>query len=278
MAIFNFLNPNKNDTGEMSFLGHLEALRWHLFRAVVVVMSLALILFFFKEFLFDGVLLAPKNPNFITYRLLCQLSDKLNLGDDLCITTSPFILISTDISAQFTTHMWVAFIAGLVCGFPYVVWELWRFIKPALHEKERRYATGIVFYTSFLFLLGVMFGYYIITPMTVNFLGNYQVSAEVKNTITLDSFISTVTTMTLITGIVFELPIVVYFMTQVGILTPTFMRTYRRHAVVVILILAAVITPTSDATTLIMVALPLYFLYEVSIFVSAYVIRGKSKA
>ena len=123
-----------------------------------------------------------------------------------------------------------------------------------------------------------MFGYYIITPMTVNFLGNYQVSAEVKNTITLDSFISTVTTMTLITGIVFELPIVVYFMTQIGILTPTFMRTYRRHAVVVILILAAVITPTSDATTLIMVALPLYFLYEVSIFVSAYVIRGKSKA
>lgn len=278
MAIFNFLNPNKNDNGEMSFLGHLEALRWHLFRAVVVVMSLALILFFFKEFLFDGVLLAPKNPNFITYRLLCQLSDKLNLNDDLCITTSPFILISTDISAQFTTHMWVAFIAGLVCGFPYVVWELWRFIKPALHEKERRYATGIVFYTSFLFLLGVMFGYYIITPMTVNFLGNYQVSAEVKNTITLDSFISTVTTMTLITGIVFELPIVVYFMTQIGILTPTFMRTYRRHAVVVILILAAVITPTSDATTLIMVALPLYFLYEVSIFVSAYVIRGKSKA
>lgn len=277
MAIFNFLNPDKNPTGEMSFLGHLEALRWHLFRSVVVVMSLALILFFFKEFLFDGVLLAPKNPHFITYRALCHLSAKLNLGDDLCITTSPFILISTDISAQFTTHMWVAFIAGLVCGFPYVVWELWRFIKPALHEKERRYATGIVFYTSFLFLLGVLFGYYIITPMTVNFLGNYQVSTEVQNTITLDSFISTVTTMTLLTGIVFELPIVVYFLTQIGILTPTFMRTYRRHAVVVILVIAAVITPTSDATTLIMVALPLYFLYEISIFVSAYVIRSKNK-
>lgn len=262
----------------MSFLGHLEALRWHLFRAVVVVISFALVLFFFKEFLFDSVLLAPKNPNFITYRWLCQLSERLDLGDELCITTSPFILISTDISAQFTTHMWVAFIAGLVCGFPYVVWELWRFIKPALHDKERRYARGIVFYTSFLFLAGVLFGYYIITPMTVNFLGNYQVSAEVKNTITLDSFISTVTTMTLISGIIFELPIVVYFLTKIGILTPVFMRTYRRHAVVVILILAAVITPTSDATTLIMVALPLYFLYEVSIFVSAYVIREKKAA
>lgn len=276
MALFNLFNSDNNSNGEMSFLGHLEALRWHLFRAVVVVMSLALILFFFKEFLFDGVLLAPKNPQFITYRVLCHLSQKLSLGDDLCITSIPFTLISTDISAQFTTHMWVAFIAGLVLGFPYVVWELWRFIKPALHEKERMFARGIVFYTSFLFLTGVAFGYYVITPMTVNFLGNYQVSAEVHNTITLDSFISTVTTMTLITGIVFELPIVVYFLTQIGFITPTFMRTYRRHAVVVILIVAAVITPTSDATTLVMVALPLYFLYEISIFVSAYVVRKKA--
>jgi len=171
--------------------------------------------------------------------------------------------------------MWVAFISGFVIAFPYIVWELWRFIKPALTTKERNYARGIVFYTSFLFLSGVLFGYYVITPMTVNFLGSYQVSTQVSNTITLDSFISTVTTMTLISGIVFELPILVYFLTKIGILTAKFMRTYRRHAVVVILIVAAVITPTSDATTLIMVALPLYFLYEISIFVSAYVNRGK---
>ncbi len=276
MALFNF--GEKNANGEMSFLGHLEALRWHLFRSVVVVMILALVLFFFKEFLFDGVLLAPKSPNFLTYRVLCKASKYLHLGDDLCITVIPFSLISTDISAQFTTHMWVAFIAGLVVGFPYVVWELWRFIKPALNTNERNYAKGIVFYTSFLFLSGVLFGYYIITPMTVNFLGSYQVSLQVNNTITLDSFISTVTTMTLITGIVFELPIVVYFLTKIGILNPTFMRTYRRHAVVVILIVAAVITPTSDATTLIMVALPLYVLYEISIFVSAYVVKNKNAA
>jgi sec-independent protein translocase protein TatC len=275
MALFNF--GTENSQGEMPFLSHLEALRWHLVRSVAVVMTLALVLFFFKEFLFDGVLLAPKDPHFLTYRLLCKLGTKLNM-DDLCVQTIPFTLISTDISAQFTTHMWVAFIAGLVVGFPYVVWEVWRFIKPALHAKERRYARGIVFYTSFLFLTGVLFGYYVITPMTVNFLGSYQVSEQVHNTITLDSFISTVTTMTLITGIVFELPIVVYFMTQIGFLTPTFMRTYRRHAVVVILIVAAVITPTSDATTLIMVALPLYVLYEISIFVSAYVVRSKQAA
>jgi sec-independent protein translocase protein TatC len=273
MALFD--RSNINPQAEMSFLGHLEALRWHLVRAVGVVMVLALTWFFLKELLFDGILLAPKNPQFLTYRVLCHLSDRLQLGEDLCIREIPFRLIATDISSQFTTHMWVAFVAGLVTGFPYVVWELWRFIKPALHEKERRYANGIVFYTSFLFITGVLFGYYIITPMTVNFLGNYQVSTEVQNMISLDSFISTVTTMTLITGIVFELPIVVYFLSKVGILSPKFMRDYRKHAIVVILILSAVITPTSDATTLIMVAIPLYILYEVSIFVSAYVVRGK---
>ena len=272
-----FFSDKFNSSGEMSFLGHLEALRWHLFRAVIAVMTMAIVLFFFKEFLFDGVLLAPKSPDFLTYKVLCSIGNKLNLGDDFCITVIPFTLISTDISAQFTTHMWVAFIAGLVVSFPYVVWEIWRFIKPALSTKEKKYARGIVFYTSFLFMLGILFGYYVITPMTVNFLGNYQVSEQVKNTITLDSFISIVTTMTLITGIVFELPIVVYFLSKVGILTPTFMRTYRRHAVVVILIIAAVITPTSDATTLVMVALPLYVLYEISILVSAYVLKEKNK-
>lgn len=260
----------------MSFLGHLEALRWHLFRSALVVIVLAVVFFFFKEFLFDDVLLAPKNANFLTYRILCSISHNIGLGEDLCITVLPFSLISTDLSAQFTTHMWVAFISGFVVSFPYIIWELWRFIKPALTTTERKFANGIVFYTSFLFLTGVLFGYYVITPMTVNFLGSYQVSAQVSNTITLDSFISTVTTMTLIAGIVFELPMLVYFLTRIGILTPKFMREYRRHALVVILILSAVITPTSDVTTLMLVAIPLYVLYEISIFVSAYVIRGKA--
>ncbi|MFZ7116540.1 MAG: twin-arginine translocase subunit TatC [Bacteroidota bacterium] len=272
MALFS--NSN-SQTGEMSFLGHLEALRWHIFRSAVAVMVLAVVFFFFKEFLFDDVLLAPKHPDFLTYRALCAISHRVGLGEDLCISVMPFSLISTDLSAQFTTHMWVAFIAGFVVSFPYIIWELWRFIKPALTTTERKFATGIVFYTSFLFLTGILFGYYVITPMTVNFLGSYQVSAEVSNTITLDSFISTVTTMTLIAGIVFELPMLVYFLSRIGVLTPKFMRDYRRHATVVILILAAVITPTSDVTTLMLVAIPLYFLYEISIFVSAYVLRSK---
>ncbi|REJ81436.1 MAG: twin-arginine translocase subunit TatC [Bacteroidetes bacterium] len=266
-------SDSENPQAEMTFLGHLEELRWHLVRSVSVLMVFAIALFAFKEFVFDEVLLAPKNPDFFTYRQLCKIALWMNLGEDFCIREIPFVLISTDLSAQFTTHMWVAFIGGFVCAFPYIIWELWRFIKPALHKQERRYARGIVFYTSFLFLCGVLFGYYVISPMTINFLGSYQVSESVKNTITLSSFISTITTMTIISGIIFELPIIVYFLSKIGILNPTFMRTYRRHAVVIILILAAVITPTSDATTLMLVAIPLYVLYELSIFVSAYVVK-----
>jgi len=262
---------------EMSFLQHLEELRWHLVRSVSAITIIAVAAFLNKEILFDHILLAPKNASFITYRWLCNLSHNLNLGDRLCIDSIPFNLISTDLSAQFTTHMWVAFISGLIIASPYVLWEAWSFIKPALYEKERSYARGIVFYTSALFLTGVLFGYYVITPMSVNFLGTYQVSAEVKNTITLASFISTVTTLTLLTGLIFELPIVIYFLTKIGLMSPAFMKAYRKHAVVVILILSALITPTSDATTMILVAVPLYVLYELSIIVSARVIRNKSE-
>jgi sec-independent protein translocase protein TatC len=263
-----------DNQGEMSFLDHLEALRWHLVRSALVIVTLAVVLFCFKSFLFDDVLLAPKSPLFPTYRAMCWLSHRFNLGEDLCITQINFNLISTDITAQFSTHIWVAFIGGLVVGFPYLVYEIWKFVKPALLEKEKRYARGIVFFTSLLFTIGILFGYYVITPMSVNFLGTYQVSPEVKNMISLDSFISTVTTMTLITGIVFEMPIAVYFLTQISILNPAFMRKYRRHAIVIILIAAAIITPTSDAITLMLVSVPLWILYELSIFVSAYVVRS----
>lgn len=272
------LAGSKKEGKEMSFLQHLEELRWHLVRSVSAIVIIAIAAFLNKEILFDYILLAPKNPSFITYRWLCEISHRLNLGDNLCVDNIPFNLISTDLSAQFTTHMWVSFISGLIIASPYVLWEAWRFIRPALYEKERNYARGIVFYTSALFLTGVLFGYYIITPMSVNFLGTYQVSAEVKNTITLSSFISTVTTLTLLTGLVFELPIVVYFLTKIGLMSPGFMRTYRKHAAVIILILSALITPTSDATTMILVAVPLYVLYELSIIVSARVIKNKSEA
>lgn len=262
-----------NQGSEMPFLGHLEVLRWHLIRSVAAILILAVTAFFFKEFIFDTVILGPKKPDFWTYRMLCTLSERFNL--DLCITSSPFSLINNQLSGQFTLHMWVSFIAGLIVSFPYIFWELWSFIKPALHQRERSYARGVVFYASCLFLTGVLFGYYIITPMSVNFLGSYQVSPDVQNLIALDSYISTVTILTLASGVVFELPVLIYFFSKLGLITPAFMRKYRKHAFIIILVVAAIITPTPDISGQILVTLPLLFLYEISIFVSAAVLRRK---
>lgn len=273
MALFN----NNSEKAEMSFLEHLEALRWHLMRAVIAVLTLAIILFFYREIVFDNFLFAPKHPDFWTYRMLCLLSDYLEMGDALCIRELPFELINTELSGQFTMHIWVSFVAGFILAAPYVLWEIWRFIKPALHEKERKYSKGVVFFSTLLFFAGVLFGYYVIVPLSINFLGSYQVSADVKNMIAMDSFVSTVTTITFASGIVFELPIVIYFLTQIGLMTPQFMRTYRKHAMVIILIVAAVITPSPDVTSQLLVAFPLYLLYELSIFVSMYVVKKAEK-
>lgn len=271
-ANFASVKTEKELKAEMSFLQHLEELRWHLVRSSAAIFIFALIAFINKEFLFDKLILAPKNADFPTYRFLCMLGQKLNLDESICIKDLSFTLINIDMSGQFSTHMSVSLYAGIVLAFPYVIWELWRFIKPGLHNHERKYANGIVFFTSLLFFLGVLFGYYVVTPMSVNFLGTYQVSSLVANQISLGSFISTVTTLTLMTGVVFELPILVYFLTKIGVLTPEFMRNYRRHAIVVLLIISAIITPP-DVTSQILVCIPLLALYEISIFVSAYVLK-----
>lgn len=265
----------KNEEGEMSFLQHLEALRWHLVRSSVVVAVLSVFLFFQKEWLFDSIILAPKKATFPTYRFMCWLSEKLSI-DDLCIKEITFKLQSTELSQQFTLHMWVAFVAGLIIGFPYILWELWRFIKPALSDKERKYTTGIVFTSSLLFFAGVLFGYYVIAPLSINFLGSYSVSSEVQNIFTIDSFISIITMLTIAAGVVFQLPIVVYFLAKIGLLTPAFMRNYRKHAIVVILIVAAVITPSPDVTSQMLVAFPLLLLYEISIWIAA-IVNGRQK-
>ncbi len=261
----------------MSFLGHLDALRWHLMRSAAVIMVFAISGFFFKDFLFDTILFGPKTPSFPTFRFMCWFSNAVGMGDRLCVKNVDFKIVNYELSGQFTTHMMVSFIAGFIVALPYFLWELWSFIKPALYEKERTYATGIVFYTTFLFIVGILFGYYVIVPLSVNFLANYHVSETVGNFISLDSYIGTVSTVTLISGVIFELPMVVYFLTKIGLITAKFMRQYRRHAVVVILIVGAIITPTSDATTLMLVSVPLYFLYEISIFISAYVVRKKEQ-
>ena len=272
-----FAKAKKTEKSEMSFLDHLEELRWHLVRSVVVIFSLAIVFFANREFLFDTIILAPTDANFFTYRMMCKLSHFLNMGDALCMNGIEFSLINTTLSGQFTLHMWAAFVAGIVVGFPYLVWEAWRFIKPALTATEIGYSKGLLFFVSILFSVGVLFGYYLIAPLSINFLGTYQVSKEVKNMIDMDSYISTITVITFASGLLFELPIVVFFLSSLGIISPAFMKRYRKHAVVVILILAAVITPSPDITSQLLVALPVYVLYELSIFVSAYVINKKER-
>ena len=265
-----------NQDKEMSFLDHLEIFRWHLIRSAIAVLFFAIIAFIFKDIVFDVILLGPKDPNFPTYKALCAISQYLRLEDALCLKESPFTLMNITMSGQFSTHVTTSIFAGFIVAFPYVFWEFWRFIRPALHANESTMARGIVFFSSVLFLLGVLFGYYVIAPLSVNFLGSYQVSSTVANQITLSSFISTVTTVSFANGIIFELPILGYFLTKIGLLTPEFMRVYRKHAIVVILILAAAITPP-DVTSQILVSLPLIVLYEISIKISARVIKNQKK-
>ena len=265
------------EEGEMSFLEHLEVLRWHLVRAVSSVFIFAIAAFIAKPFIFDMVLLGPKKSDFWTYRMLCKASEKFGLSDLLCIGEIPFELINISMAGQFTTHIVVSIIAGFIVAFPYVIFELWRFIKPGLYEGERSYATGMVFYTSVLFLTGVLFGYYIITPLSVNFLGNYRVSELVVNQIDLNSYFSTIATLVVASGMVFELPVLIYFLTKIGVVTPASLRQYRKHAVVGVLILAAVITPP-DVSSQVLVFFPLMLLYEISIWVSAFVLRNEEQA
>ncbi len=250
----------------MSFLEHLEELRWHLIRSTLVVFLMSIVAFIYHNIIFDHIILAPKNPDFITNRLLCQLGNIVHISK-LCINSIPLEIININMAGQFTTHIVVSLIAGLIIGFPYVFYEFWRFMKPALYENEKKYARGSVIYSSLLFFLGILFGYYIISPLSINFLGSYSVSGQVINRINLRSYISTITTVTLAGGITFELPILVYFLTKVGLVTPEFLKKYRKHAVVVILILAAIITPP-DVFSQILVFIPLIILYEVSIVIS----------
>ena len=252
---------------EMSFWEHLEELRIHLFRSLAVILVFAIIAFISKKFIFDYVILAPKNSEFITNRLLCKLSDFLSI-DALCIGRLNLSMQNINLSGQFMMHMYVSIVAGLIVAAPYVIWEMWRFIMPALHSKEKKHSRGAVIASSLLFLTGVLFAYFLIVPLTINFLGTYQVSPDVPNQIQLNSYISTVISVTIAVGIVFELPILVYFLTKVGFITPTFMKKNRKVMLVIVLVLSAIITPP-DIFSQVLVCIPLIGLYELSINISA---------
>ncbi|HYQ58182.1 MAG TPA: twin-arginine translocase subunit TatC [Draconibacterium sp.] len=265
----------KNKSNEMSFLEHLEELRWHIIRSAAAIMVFAVVAFVLKTFIFDVVILSPRMPDFWTNRMFAKLGDLIG-SDSVKINQVPLKMQSIKIAGQFSTHIMVSIIAGFVLASPVVFYEFWRFIKPALYENERKHAGGAVFFTSVLFLLGVLFGYYLIVPLSIHFLGTYQVSSEVENTINLRSYIGSVTSISLAAGVVFLIPIFSYFLSKVGLLTPQFMKTYRRHAYIVMLLLSAIITPP-DIFSQIMVCFPLVFLYEIGIFISRHVVKKREK-
>jgi sec-independent protein translocase protein TatC len=265
----------KEESNAQGFLEHLEELRWHLIRSIIAIVIVAIVVFLAKDYIFSNIILAPKNPEFFTNQLLCNLADRLNV-DNLCINRTPLEIINIKMTGQFAMHIMISLVLGVILAFPYIFWEFWSFLKPALYEKEIQYSRGAVFFSSLLFLMGVVFGYFVIIPLSVHFLGSYQVSDQVTNTIHLKSYIGTIASVALAAGLIFELPILIYFLSKAGLVYPEFLKTYRRHAIIIIFILAAVITPP-DVFSLALVTLPLVLLYEVGIVISRRIERQKQR-
>lgn len=260
---------------EMTFLEHLEELRWHLIRSALAIVTLAIVVFLAKDFVWHSIILAPSRLDFWTYEMLCKAGEFLQ-SDGLCISDLPFIIQSRKMTGQFTMHITTSVLIGLIISFPYVFWEIWRFIAPGLHDNERSNTRGAVFFVSLLFMTGVLFGYYIISPLSINFLAHYKVDESILNEFELSSYVSTISMLVLSSAILFQLPMIIYVLTKAGLVTPELMKKYRRHAIVAILILGALLTPP-DPISQILIAIPLFGLYQISIFISAGVLRKERK-
>lgn len=260
---------------DMSFLDHVEELRWHLVRSSAAIFLFGIIAFLMKDFIFNKIIFAPKDPNFITYRFFCSASRFFGT-EGLCIEELPFTFQSLEMGEQFSVHIWISITLGFILAFPFIIWEVWKFISPGLYEKERKGALAFIIVSSFLFFVGVLFGYYLITPLSVNFLGSYSVSNLVERNIQIGSYISLLKSSVLASGLIFELPIVMYFLTKMGLVTPEFLIRTRKYALVIVLIISAVITPP-DVVSQIIVSIPILILYEVSIVISKIVIRKQRK-
>ncbi|MBS9461516.1 twin-arginine translocase subunit TatC [Flagellimonas sp. 389] len=265
-----------NNPDEMSFLDHLEELRWHLIRSVLAIVIIACGAFVMKDFIFDTVIFGPKKMDFPTYKFFCEIATFFGIDSEFCADTLPFTIQNRTMAGQFSAHIWTSIWAGFITAFPYVLWELWRFISPGLHKNERKHSRGFILVASALFFMGVLFGYYVVAPLSINFLGTYQVSKEVLNEIDIGSFIATVRASVIACGIMFELPIIIYFLTKVGLVTPEILRKYRKIALVVVLILSAVITPP-DVASQIVVSVPVLILYQISIYISKVVVKNEAK-
>ena len=284
MALFDSKNSSE-EGGEMGFFDHIDVLRGHLFRSALAIALVSGVMLVFSKWVFDTLIFGPVKGTFITYRILCHLSNVIrpilcNISPVLCPSKGlcpeglDIKFLNTELFGQFMTQIQISMTLGFVVAFPYVLWEIWRFIKPALSENEAKKSSRIILFSSFFFFIGVAFAYFIIVPFSLNFASSYYISGQINNFFTLDNYIGFITMMMLGCGVVFELPMIIYFLARFGIVSALFMRTYRRHAVVVILILATVITPSPDVFTLTLVAIPIYVLYEISILVAVRVNPG----
>jgi len=260
----------------MSFLEHLEELRWHIIRSLIAVISAAFVCFLMKDFIANTIILGPKNMDFPTYKFLCEAATYIGIETTFCGDEFPFRLQNRTLAGQFSAHLTTSIIGGFIISFPYVLYEFWRFISPGLLKKEKAKSRFFIFISSILFFTGVTFGYYIVTPLSINFLATYQFSSQITNDIDLSSFIGLVRSSSLASGIMFELPVIIYFLTKVGVVTPNLLVEYRKYALVLVLILAALITPP-DIASQIIVAIPIVILYQVSIFISKIVVKNQSK-
>ncbi|GGG99409.1 Sec-independent protein translocase protein TatC [Polaribacter pacificus] len=261
---------------EMSFLGHLEELRWHLVRSSVAIMLVAVVAFIFQKQVFNNFLIAHLKPDFVTYQFFCKIFASIGIESGFCNVNFPQKLQSLELTQQFMSSIWISFVLGIIVSFPYILWEMWRFIAPGLHENEQKRSRGFLFIASLLFFIGVLFSYYVIAPMSVSFFYGYQISDMIVNNFTMNSYISLITNTLLGVSLIFELPVLIYFLAKIGLVTPEFLRKYRKHAFVVVLILAAIITPP-DVGTQIIVSIPIVILYEVSIYIANIVVKKQEK-
>ncbi len=260
---------------EMSFFEHVDELRKYIIRALAGVVLFSIFGLAFPHILFDEIIFGPTHLDFWTYRKMCELSYLVNNDDTLCLKAIEYAIFSPSITSQFTQYFMVSIIAGVVMAFPWILYQLWLFIKPALSDKEIKYAKQMVGYGSFLFFLGISFGYFILTPISLNFLGNFKLMDNIQNQFTVDSYISFVTMLTLATGIIFELPIIIYFLSKIGLVTAAYLRKYRRYAILIVVIVAAVLTPP-DVTSQVLMSIPLVILYEIGIMIAARVEKRKA--
>lgn len=266
----------KNTGKEMSFLDHLEDLRWHLIRSFLSVIVLASVAFLAKDFIFNVLIFGPKHSDFPTYKILCEIAQFIGFKDSFCFTELPFRIQSRTMGGQFSAHVWTSITAGFIIAFPYILHEMWKFISPGLKVNERSSAKGFILIASLLFFIGVLFGYYVVTPLSINFLGTYQVSGEVHNDFDLSSYISLVRASVIASGLIFELPILIYILTKIGVVSPEILKKYRKISLVIVLILSAIITPP-DIASQVIVSVPIIVLYEISIYISKAVIRKQKR-